>query len=75
MVRTIQMITTIGEDCITYEVIDGDALLGDMGDARTVWVSTVNFSDDKKIDEVLTACSDLIKDQRELAVNLVKSRE
>lgn len=39
----IQSITTHGACDITYEVVVGDALLGDHGQARTIWSRTVVF--------------------------------
>lgn len=43
MDATIQMLTTITEDFIEYEVIDGCVEAGDFGDARTVWSKRVPF--------------------------------
>lgn len=41
--RLVQMLTTIDDTEIVYEVIDGDCQNGDFSGARGVWEKTVRF--------------------------------
>lgn len=41
--RLVQMVTTIDDTEVTYDVVDGDLATADMGGAHTLWTRTVAF--------------------------------
>ena len=72
--KVIQMITTITETAVVYEVVDGNALSKDHDEAKIVWIRRVEFGHDKNHRAGGYAFREAAQEQHKVAAELAASR-